>query len=199
MQEVFSAPVYDEYGSCEVGWIACECKKRNGLHIMSDLRHIDIVDDKGHPAPDGEWGRILITDLENRVFPLIRYEIGDRGRLLTRTCSCGITLPLIDKICGRISDAVKLPSGSFISGEFLTTIFDDHPEAVSGFQIRQAADYSISLLCVPGTHPEAKKNIEQAHLRLCERAKNAVQVRLELIDYIPHDRGKTHFIISDVK
>ncbi len=199
MQTVFGAPVYDQYGTCEVMWLAAECKERNGLHINHDLRYIEFVDEEGKPVPDGEWGRILITDLENKVFPLIRYEIGDMGRRLTRTCPCGVTLPLMDKVRGRITDVVRLPNGTIISGEFLTTIFDDHPEAVAAFQIHQKVDLSITLKCVPGIDPNAKEIIGKAHRNLQIKVGDAVPVTLELVDQIPHDRGKTRFIISEVK
>jgi phenylacetate-CoA ligase len=198
MQNVFQAPVYDQYGSCEVSWLACECRQRNGLHMMHDLRHIEIVDDSGRPVSDDEWGRILVTDLDNRVMPLIRYEIGDRGRRLTRTCSCGVTLPLMDKVQGRISDVVRLPDGTVISGEFLTTLFDDHPEAVATFQLQQRADFSMTLRCVPGKGPRAREFMEGARRQLQIRAGVAVPVTLELAEQIPHDRGKTRFITSDI-
>lgn len=199
MQTVFGAPVYDQYGTCEVMWLSAECKERNGLHMNHDLRYIEFVDDEGKPLPDGEWGRILITDLENKVFPLIRYEIGDRGRRLTGTCPCGSNLPLMDKVRGRITDVVRLPDGKSISGEYLTTIFDDHPEAVAAFQIHQKADLSITLKCVPGKDPHAKAIIDRALAGLRAQAGGAVLVTLELVDQIPHDRGKTRFIISEAK
>lgn len=199
MKEVFKAPVYDQYGSCEIGWLACECRLCNGLHMMHDFRHLEFVDDAGRPLPDGQWGRVLVTDLENKVFPLIRYEIGDRGRRLTRDCPCGSNLPLMDKVRGRISDVVRLPDGNIISGEFLTTIFDNEPDAVSAFQVRQAADYAIALRCVPGTLTNAKEVIEKVRRNLQSKVGNAVPVALELLEKIPHDRGKTRFIISDVK
>ncbi len=199
MEEVFRAPVYDQYGSCEIGWLACECQQQHGLHIMEDLRHIEIVDDAGQPVPDGEWGRILVTDLENRVFPLIRYELGDRARRLPSQCPCGLTLPLMDKVRGRVSDAIRLPGGSSISGEYLTTIFDHQPEAIIQFQVQQHRDYSISLRCVPGHSPRAREVITSARESLQRKVGPTVPVRLELVDHIPHDRGKTRFIMSDLR
>ncbi len=198
MQSVFQAPVYDQYGSCEIPWLAAECKERNGLHIMHDIRHIEFVDTAGMPVPDGEWGRVLVTDLENRVFPLIRYEIGDVGRRLMRTCPCGVTLPLMDKVRGRVSDRIRLPDGRSISGEFLTTLFDDHPEAVKMFQIYQRADFSITLSCVEGVALQSREIIDRAFANLRDRIGEAVPVKLQLVKHIPHDRGKTRFIISDV-
>ncbi|MCW2530180.1 MAG: hypothetical protein JWM76_5040, partial [Pseudonocardiales bacterium] len=77
IQDVFRAPVYDHYRSSEVPWIAGECRERNGLHVFADVRKVEILDDDGKPVPVGEVGQVVASDLTNRVFPLIRYEIGD--------------------------------------------------------------------------------------------------------------------------
>jgi len=36
---------------------------------------------RGQPLPPGETGRLAITDLVNTAMPLIRYDVGDVGRL----------------------------------------------------------------------------------------------------------------------
>src|SRR5207245_1351470 len=41
------------------------------------------------------------TTLENRVMPLVRYEIGDYAVATDQTCDCGRTLPLVGRIVGR--------------------------------------------------------------------------------------------------
>lgn len=197
MQTAFKAPVYDQYGTCEVLWLAVECRERNGLHIMQDYRHIEFVDDDDKPVDDGEWGRVLVTDLENRGFPLIRYEIGDIGRRLPGSCPCGVTLPRIDKIKGRTSDTVRTPDGGAISGDYLTTIFDSYPGAVVAFQVYQGRDYAITLRCVPTSAPAARRQIEDARRTIQDRVGESVKVTIEIAESIPHDRGKTRFIISD--
>jgi len=107
MQEVFGAPVYDQYGTCENMWLSAECKQQNGMHMMSDIRHIEFVDENNDPVPDGEWGRILLTDLHNYAFPLIRYEIVYYGRDLPYSCNCGVKLSLMNNVKGHQSDVIK--------------------------------------------------------------------------------------------
>jgi len=197
MQMVFGAPVYDQYGTCEVMWLAAECRERCGLHMMEDYRTIEFVGDDNQPVPRDDWGRVLVTDLENFGFPLIRYEIGDIGRRLHGLCPCGVTLPRIDKIRGRVSDVIRTPQGGVVSGEYLTTLFDDHPDAVKAFQVYQAANYAITLRCVPGVSPSAKRHIETARNAIHSRVGSTTPVTVELLAALPHDRGKTRFVISD--
>lgn len=144
MERVFNCPVYSQYGCCEIFHLASECVNKE-MHYFDTIRHFDVVDSKGKSLPSNESGELLVTDLLNEVFPLIRYRNGDRGRILDKKCSCGSCFPLLGKIQGRITDVIRFPDGSWVPGEFLTTIFDHAPEAVRQFQIIQNSDYSLTL------------------------------------------------------
>jgi phenylacetate-CoA ligase len=198
ISSAFRAPVYDQYGSCEVGWCAAECRAKNGLHINSDAVHVEFVDRERLAAPVGEMGDIVVTDLYNAVFPLIRYINGDRGRALTGRCACGVALPLMDQVRGRASDLIRLPSGKVISGEYLTTIFDAFPDAVKQFQVRQDIDASITVLYVHNPEysalPAVLRNVRSG-LEL--KVHREVTVSVKEVNAISHDRGKHRFIISD--
>ncbi|TKB46141.1 phenylacetate--CoA ligase family protein [Thalassotalea mangrovi] len=199
MDEVFKAPVYDQYGCSEVYWLAAECLERNGLHVFSDERYIEMVDHDKKSVKKGQFGVVTITDLGNYAFPLIRYQNGDRGRYLERECSCGLPFPLIDKVKGRVTDVIKLPNGNIIAGDFLTTIFDNEPDTVHEFQIHQREDYSITLKCVLGDAPNARANCDKKIKELEELVANEISISLCFVDNIKHDNGKTRYIISDIK
>ena len=197
IQGIFQAPVYDQYGSCEFYWLAAECRERNGLHVFSDLRRLEFLRDDGSAADVGEIGDVLVTDLRNRVFPLVRYRMGDRGTWRKGICPCGVTLPLMEKIRGRVSDRLRFPDGRSIAGEYLTTIFNGSPMAVTNFQVFQHADGHVTLKCVLGSVPNGL-SIAQATAKLLQtKAGNTASVQLEIVESIPHDRGKTRFVISE--
>jgi len=77
--------------------------------------------------------------------------MGIWARALTHECSCGVKLPLMDKVRGRTSDLIRLPNGKSLSGEYMTTIFDDFPEAIRQFRVHQLADYSLNIWVVPNS------------------------------------------------
>lgn len=197
LEEVFGAPVYDEYRCAEFGWTAGECRRRDGLHIFSDVHRVEVLDEDGRPVPDGVVGDIVITDLRNRVFPLIRYRTGDRGALRRGTCTCGNTLPLMEPVDGRSTDVLPLPSGAVLAHR-LPGIFGSCPDAVRHFQIHQRADHSITVSVVLGSGPDAATRIEKAVGVLRERAGGEVPVDVKYVDSLPHRRGKVDFVISDV-
>lgn len=199
IERVFDAPLYDQYGSSEVNWMACQCGQRRGLHIMHDLRRIEFINGEGAPCGVGDEGDISVTDLENYCFPLIRYLNGDRGRLLDERCACGVTLPLMDCVKGRNIEHVRVPDGTVLSAAYLTTIFDDCPEAVKSFRIKQDEDYTLHLRFVPNkAYPLWATAVNEAESQLKKRTHNRVRILVEETDHIGHVRGKLQFISSDV-
>ncbi|MGP9538168.1 phenylacetate--CoA ligase family protein [Brachybacterium sp. AOP43-C2-M15] len=197
LEEVFGAPVHDEYRGSEMGWMAGECAQRDGLHIFSDVRRIEVLDADGRPAAPGEVGDLVITDLRNKVFPLIRYRTGDRGALRAEPCACGRSLPLMEPPQGRTVDVLRLPSGAVMAHR-LAAMFSTHPESVRLFQIHQLADHSITLHIVKGEGADAETHIENAVQGLRERIHDEVPVRVDYVDSLPYTGGKTKYIVSDV-
>jgi len=200
IERVFGAPVYDQYGSCEIHWIAQQCGIREGLHINSDIVHLEIVGSSGLPCNAGVEGSVLVTDLDNYVFPLIRYKNGDLGKLLDKHCSCGVTLPLMAPIKGRISDVVRLPDGGIITGEFLTTVFDPFPDAVREFQILQKKDYSLLLSVVLNADNAcASEQVERVASILRAKVRNQMTVTVNVVSDIPNDLVKTRYVVSELR
>jgi phenylacetate-CoA ligase len=198
LRDAFGAPVYDHYQCIEVPMIAGECARADGLHVFADARLVELLDDDGRPVGPGESGQVAITDFRNRVFPLIRYRIGDLARWKPGPCPCGVTLPLLEPVEGRISDALRLPSGLVVAGEGLNALFHPYPGAVRQFQLRQDADHSLTLRCVRGSDPEADAQMRTVVARLERLVRGEVPVRLELVEAIPHDRGKARTVVSAV-
>ena len=116
IESVFSVKVTNRYGCEEVGLIACECERHDGLHINAEHVVVELVRDDDTPAAVGEEGRILLTDLNNFGMPLVRYEIGDVGVLYDHPCPCGRGLPLLREITGRTADYLIRADGSRVSG-----------------------------------------------------------------------------------
>jgi len=96
---------------------------------------VEIISD-GRDASPGETGEVVITDLDNRVMPFIRYRIGDAARATDRRCSCGRSFPLIDMIEGRTSEVVVAPGGRLLLARRFATILQEM-EDVRAFRIVQ--------------------------------------------------------------
>lgn len=197
ISRAFGAPVYDQYGSCEVYWLAAECPAKEGLHVFYDTKTIEFLDERHQPCKPGELGHIAVTDLENIYFPLIRYLNGDMGRSMEHECSCGVKLPLMDKVRGRSTDIIRLPDGSSIAGG-LTTIFDDFPDSIKQFQIHQHSDHSIEILVIPASDTSAEEALSVVRERLGRVTRHLVPVSITKKRVIEQTGGKLRFIKSDL-
>jgi phenylacetate-coenzyme A ligase PaaK-like adenylate-forming protein len=58
-------------------------------------------------TPGAKW---LLTNLYNRVQPLIRYEVDDVLTLSPEPCACGRPFALIASIGGRSDEVLRLPA-----------------------------------------------------------------------------------------
>ena len=106
-----AAEVYNIYGSMEVGMIASECKRHEGLHILANQVIVEIVDpDTGEVVAPGNAGEVVVTTLWKEALPLIRYRTGDIASMIDGECSCGLKWPRISEIVGRLSDFICIGS-----------------------------------------------------------------------------------------
>jgi len=116
-RRVLGVPVSDIYGSAEAG-LAWECRK-GAYHQESEHVLLELVDDRNRPVGPGQVGKILVTTLENRLMPLIRYEIGDYAVPGQGACLCGRGLPLLDRIAGRPRDYLSIGTGQVAPARLL--------------------------------------------------------------------------------
>jgi len=197
LQNTFSCPVYTQYGSVEVFILSAECRCQAGLHVFTDIRHVETIGADGQVVGDGHHGDLVVTDLTNYAFPLLRYRIGDRGRMLGTACQCGRPFPVMDYVTGRVSDQILLPDGTSIPGEFWTTIFDDWPAAIKGFEVHQAQDYSITVRYEP-SGGNSEKAVESVRKMLIVKLRGLVPLAFEASALDPNRDGKTRYIVSEV-
>lgn len=91
----FRCPVRDTYAASEFMGIAFDCR-HGRLHVNTDWVILEPVDASGEPVPPGEPSRTtLLTNLANRLQPLIRYDLGDSVTRIPGPCPCGNPLPCV--------------------------------------------------------------------------------------------------------
>ncbi len=117
-------------GANDGGEIGFQCAEMTGTmhHSIDDFNYIEIVDEAGKPLVDGEAGRVLITSLLKYAVPLIRYDIGDLGRIVPGKCPCGRTMRRFEFL-GR--------SGDTITVGLLNITLRDFREALKAFPISE--------------------------------------------------------------
>jgi phenylacetate-CoA ligase len=161
IHEAFGVRPFDLYGSTEGLW-GGECEHHDGLHLFEEDVIAENVDDDGRPVPDGMPGaRLLVTNLANRVQPIIRLEVSDAVTLTSTTCACGRTLRRIERIDGRTEDVLWLPGASgrpvaVVPMQFSVVARD---REVVEFQVVQEGTRLVLLLVGRGAAPGLEERV----------------------------------------
>lgn len=103
----FGIDVFASYGSSEC-FIGIECSRRCGYHFDPKEIFIETVDKNNKTT--NETGSILLTNLNSEAIPLIRYKIGDLGKIHYKKCACGSDWPRIEWL-GRDNDFYEISGG----------------------------------------------------------------------------------------
>jgi phenylacetate-CoA ligase len=91
LETLWGAEVYDQFGCTEGSSMGSESDAHDGLHLWSDLFHVECVDgDTGEPVGDGETGELVMTPyFGNTITPFLRWNMGDIGSMVERGATRG--------------------------------------------------------------------------------------------------------------
>ncbi|MCL7427796.1 bagremycin/ferroverdin synthetase BagE/FevW [Streptomyces sp. YS415] len=114
IEEIWGAPVIEEYGCTEVGPLGSDCPYGR-MHFWADRVLPEIYDPQtGRITAEGA-GQLVITPLYREAMPLVRYNLEDLVELRYEDCPCGWQLPTV-RVMGRLGQ------GYTVAGRRLGTI-----------------------------------------------------------------------------
>ena len=194
IESVLQAPIFDQYGCGETMSIAYECDAHNGYHIVNE--HI-ILEFEQLSSLNSDLYGLIITDLDNKTMPLIRYKNGDLAQPKDGLCSCGRSGKLLQRISGRYSDLLQTKDGGFITipgmrGGWVMK----KTSGVKQYQVIQLSleEIIIELVVTAEYNSEQETKI---HSLLDSYLKGFINYNIEYCDYIPSEaNGKYKLLIS---
>ncbi|NML14772.1 AMP-binding protein [Azohydromonas sp. G-1-1-14] len=183
VQQVFDCRIRNSYGASEFLAMGWECGQ-GAMHLNSDWVILEPVDEQHRPVPPGRpSARTLLTNLANRVQPLIRYELEDQLTIDPRPCACGCALPVI-RVDGRGDDLLRMDAraGGTVTllPLALSTVMEEHAQ-VYDFQLRQCDGRTLALR-LGGSAAEAPAALQRCRQALQQFAQAQGLVPLELLD-----------------
>lgn len=193
IEEAFCCPVHATYGMAEAVVAASECE-HGTLHLWPDAGVVEVLSD-GAPVAPGLSGDLVCTGLLNPDMPLIRYAVGDRGRLSAQPepCACGRTLPRLESVEGRTNDSLLARDGRRVF--WLNPVFYGLP--VVEAQIIQESLDLVRILYVAAAgfnHQVAQTIVSRVHKLI-----GPVEVRLESVAQVPRESsGKFRAVLCRV-
>ena len=142
----FKARVRDSYAATECPFLSYRCA-HGWLHVNSDWVLLEPVDANYQFVPPGQQSHtVLISNLANRVQPILRYDLGDSILQRPDPCPCGNPLPAI-RVQGRAADVLIFPTEHeavhIVPLAFGTVI--DRISGVERFQIVQSMPTRLSV------------------------------------------------------
>jgi len=164
IERAFGCRVRNEYAASEFLSIAWDCEHEL-LHANTDWVLLEAVDAHGRVVPPGTASHTtLITNLANRVLPLIRFDLGDSITWLEEPCSCGSRFPTL-RVEGRCDEALVLSNSDGRSAKLLplalTTVLEDEA-TVYRFQLHQVGPDAVALDLDPTCDNDAPKRCRTA-------------------------------------
>lgn len=196
IERVLGVRIIDIYGNPESGLMSYECQEHDGFHQGMQNAFVEIADVDGNPVPDGTVGRVIVTSLNNRCFPIIRYDTGDEASISREECSCGRGLIKIKQLGGRSRDFIVLPDGRHIHGAFfnhLTSIY--HAPWLDRYHIDQAAPDLLEFQCLVN-HQPTPEELDAIASEIRTGTSGLLRVEVRVVDEIPMTRRGKYKLIT---
>ncbi len=137
VESVFDAPAIDAYGASETWCLAISPPGSPNLHLLEDVAVCEPVDRDGRPVEPGDSSAaLLVTNVVNRVLPLIRYELNDEVTFLPEPNPGPWAGRRIAPVGGRHDHVFSYAGGVAVHPIVFHSALDELPD-VSEFQVRQ--------------------------------------------------------------
>jgi phenylacetate-CoA ligase len=133
LQQRFGCPVADLYSMNEAGPIGVFLPEQQGFALLQPGLHVEIVDERGRPLPEGEHGEVTLTGGFNPCLPLLRYRTGDHARLVRSPQG-----PVLRDLQGRPPVRLRHHAGHWVNNVDVTQAL--RPLHLQRFALHQQAD-----------------------------------------------------------
>ena len=178
LEKVFGCTVYRRYSDMELGILGQDMGNGSEYILNWGSYYFETLKiNSDEPTAPGEAGRIVITDLFNYAFPMIRYDTGDLGVLDDSNPN---EFPKLKEIYGRVRDCVYATDGRLISPAKVSVMMWGS-ESVKQWQFIQETknDYVLKLNC-------DKKIEEQVYIEKFKSLLGAdAGITVQFVDEIP--------------
>lgn len=184
----------DAYGLTEMGSFIYKFPENDFFYVANDIAVANVYDDDDNLADDG---RIIITSLYKKTYPIINYETRDNAKSYVKD---GIRY--FKTIEGRMNDLVKHENGVESSALQLMRIAN-HTVGLSQFRFIEESyhDMLIQLAPDPNNTSKSHEEIEQHFIKSVQALYgDEFKIRIEWMDILPPDKtGKQRCFVCNVK
>lgn len=191
LEKQFGCPVRAWYSNEENGIMGIQHSQEEGYLIDTESYYYEILKlDRDEPAEEGELGRIVITDLYNYAFPVLRYDNGDLA-VAEKKEKNGRYRLYLKELYGRRSDLIYDCNGKALTPYVITNNMWDI-RGVKQFRFIQETECRYTL-CLNGNKKEI--DIEEILRRIRPYFGEKAEIQVEFVEEIPVlNSGKRKYI-----
>jgi phenylacetate-CoA ligase len=207
IEAAYGVKAYDSYGLSEMNGpgVAFECPEQNGMHVWEDAFLLEVLDPETlEPAPPGQPGELVFTNLTRQGMPLLRYRTRDLASVDDSPCPCGRGFRRLSRIMGRSDDMIII-KGVNIFPMQIDKVLMAMPEVGTHYLVELTRhNYSDQML----VKVEVQQNffvedlmyLKQLQKRITEALKSELLVtpRVELVEpnTLPRTEGKAQRVVD---
>lgn len=195
LKKALNCKVFSRYSNEEQGILGQDRDDDEHYYLNHASYYFEFLKtDRDEKAESGEICRIVITDLFNYAFPMIRYDTGDTGIYLKETeSSNGFTV--MNKIYGRLLDLVYDTNGTAVHPMALARILKNYDEIELWQFIQKDWDkYELKLKLL------AETDFSDCLFQLNEIFGQDAQIEVKRVDDIPVlPSGKRKPVVNEWK
>ncbi|NNC13008.1 phenylacetate--CoA ligase family protein [Planctomonas sp. JC2975] len=157
----FGATVRAAYAATECSYLGIGCSE-GWYHINSDWAVLEAVDANHRPVAPGTLSHTaLLTNLANRVQPVLRYDLGDSIVMRPDACPCGSIFPAV-RVQGRAMDMLSFTDDCGRRVELSPMLFGtllDRLPGVQQYQLLQTDPHTLRVRLSTGGPSEFESSV----------------------------------------
>lgn len=188
----FGVEPYSRYSTEELGVLGNNYGSGSHMLINQVNYLIEVLDDNNTPVKEGEVGKVVVTDFNSHITPLIRYDTGDLARV--KSYKDGLVYE-IDNLEGRKIETIYTTKGTPLTPFVINSLLRTYEDVVQ-FQFIQYShdEYEMKILPID-------VNNHVSYEGVYEELKNILgkdsRIKLNIVSEIETLRsGKRPYIIN---
>lgn len=189
ISDIFGCPTGLQYAAMETNYIAQTHPDGNYKALWKN-NIIECVDDNGDPA---NTGRIILTSLYPRAFPLVRYELGD---IIGNCKKDNNSVYSFEEVKGRNNDFLILDDKTPIHSEGITHAIK-FSEKIIAYQIRYTKE-KVYTVYVKSNQQLEDKEFDEIRRRLKQVDSRLGSLEIKQVDQLKQTiAGKTNWLMEE--
>ena len=178
VEKNFKCKTVNNYGAQEVWCMAFECEKHH-LHIQENICILDFYKNSNE---------LVVTSLVNRFMPIIKYRLGDVGKI--ESCVCNNKNDIVVLQGGRIGNLIVGTNilGDYFFDQLIWDINRTYEDSIYAFQAIQREVDNFELRLVKGSaYNTTIYNLLKKRMEM--EFKRNLKVDVIFVDCIPFGRN----------